>query len=384
MEAGRLRAVPAPRAPRSDTASNSPSRRRPRRALRIRHRLRSALAAALLCLTALAAAATWAPVPTASAASNGAWSIFPCGVGRSLFDFSLPAGHSISDCFTVANDTTHALSFAIYPADGYDVSAGGGFALKGRGQKNVGVGAWIRLPKTISGTYRLPALTQAKVHFTLSVPADAPPGDQAGGIVALNVSPAPSNNSRLRVTVHQGVGVRIYLHVLGPVHPKLSVAHLHAGTSVPPFGFLTGSSHADVQFDLRDTGNTIFSSVEAKAYATNVFGQRVETFRPRYLAAVLPGSSEVISEPQWHGLPIAGPVTVHLELVASGVHQHYATTFWVVPWVLIVVVVLLLVVLVVLVLRRGRRRRRRKAAAPVVGSEPEPEAGAGPASPEVG
>ncbi len=47
--------------------------------------------------------------------------------------------------------------------------------------------------------------------FTLAVPSDASPGDHAGGIVALAVSPAKRSKSRVRFTVRQGVGVRVYL-----------------------------------------------------------------------------------------------------------------------------------------------------------------------------
>lgn len=328
----------------------------------------------LLGLVALAAVA--APAPPATAASNGTFSVFPyrapgsTGPGRSLFDFSLKAGQAVRDAFTLANDADHSLDFNIYPADAYDVTAGGGFALRGYGEKNVGVGSWITLPTSLSGTYRLAADSQVTIPFTVSVPANASPGDHAGGIVALEVG--PSNGSKTGVSVRQGVGVRVYLHVLGLVHPGLVVENLKTDVSVPPAAFLTGSSKAGVTFDVVNTGNTLYPSVVVRAFATDAFGNRVRTFRPVRLAAVLPGSRETITEPEWSPLPLAGPVTVHVHLVASKVNLKYTSSFLVVPWVLVVVVLLMLVGIAVYLWRRRKPRPRHargmgdRAAAPTI------------------
>lgn len=314
-------------------------------------------ASSVLCAIALLAG----EVPAASAASNGAWSLFPyrapgaSGASRSQFDFSLKAGKSISDAFTLSNDTAHALRFNIYPADAYDVPAGGGFALRGFGQTNVGVGSWIRLPKSVSGIFSLAAGSQVTVPFTVSVPLDASPGDHAGGIVALEVGPATIPKSNVHVSVREGVGVRVYLHILGPVHPRLIVSKVQAGVSVPAMAFLSGSSRAEVRFDVVNTGNTMFPTVEAKAFATNLFGQRVETFRPARLTAVLPGSNETVTEPEWQSLPIAGPITLHVQLLATHVDARYTASFWIVPWVLIVLAAMILAALGTYLLHRRRR-----------------------------
>ncbi len=306
----------------------------------------------------------------ASAASNGAWSIFPyhapgaSGPGRSLFDFSLKAGQSIADAFTLSNDTSHPITFNIYPADAYDVAAGGGFALRGFGQQDVGVGAWVHLPKSVQGQYTLAQDSQVTVPFTLAVPSDASPGDHAGGIVALALSPAAGSKSRVRFTVRQGVGVRVYLHVLGAVLPGLAVENLKTDVSVPPAAFLTGSSKAGVSYEVVNTGNKTFLSVVVRTYATNIFGQTVQTFRPVRLATVLPGSRETITQPEWSPLPLAGPVTVHVQLLATRVNHKYTSSFWVVPWLLIVVVLLVLGALIAFLWRLWRRRKASQRHAP--------------------
>lgn len=335
-------------------------------------------------LAYLACMATlWVPAvaqaPVASAASNGAWSIYPyrapdaAGAGRTLFDLSVRPGQSVEDAFTLSNATAHQVRLLVYPADAYDVSSGGGFALRGEGQRNVGVGQWIHLPASVSHGYVLAAGSAVTVPFTIVVPADATPGDHAGGIVALDVAGEPSPGSHVQFQVHRGVGVRVYLHVLGPVRPALAVTDVDAGPSVPPFAFVTGSSSASIRFDVVNTGNTLFPKVRVTAYATDAFGRTVETFRPTVLTTVLPGSRETVTEPTWRGLPFAGPVTVHVAVAAAGVERTATAGFWVVPWLLIVLVV---AVVVAAVLWAVRRRRRRKAGgARAAGQRPGPGGG---------
>ena len=324
---------------------------------------RLATACALLpCAAAALAAGSALP---AAAASNGSWSIFPyraptaTGAGPTLFDFSARPGQSIEDAFTLSNDTAQAIDFSVYPADAYDITAGGGFALRGSGQRDVGVGAWIHLPATVAHGYTVPAGTAATVPFTVVVPADASPGDHAGGIVALDVTEAPSSSSRVQFQVRRGVGVRVYLHVLGPVRPGLAVTGVQARTSVPPFAFATGSGSADVRFDVVNTGNTLFPRVRVEAYATNAFGQTVKTFRPTVLTAVLPGSHETVSEPTWRGLPFAGPVTVHVRAVGAGTVATASGGWWVVPWILVGAAIVVVALLVAWWRRRRRHRRAR-------------------------
>ena len=324
----------------------------------------------------------------ASAASNGTFSIFPArtqaaGVrAPSYFDFSLKAGQSASDAFTLANDADHVEQFNLYPADAYDVTAGGGFALRGFGEKNIGVGSWIKLPPSVSGTFSVAANSQVTVPFTVSVPADASPGERAGGIVALGVTTSNNSKSKVHFSVRQGVGVRVYLHVLGPLHPSLAVENLATDVSVPPVAFVTGSSQAIVSFDVVNNGNTVYPSVSVRAYATNALGQRVRTFRPTHLATVLPGSRETITEPTWSPLPIAGPVTIHVQLVATGVNLKYTSSFWVVPWILVLLIVLVLLALVVLIVFVVRRRSRRRRAGKDSGTATTNTAGAEPAGAE--
>lgn len=349
--------------------------------------MRSVLRMLAAAAAVVAFAVAWpvlARVPAASAASNGQWSIYPyrppgtVGSGRANFDFAVTAGETVSDAVTLANFTDHAISFDVYAADAYNVKLGGGFALRGYGQRNTGVGSWVHLPRSVATDYRLPADQTVEIPFSVTVPPGTPSGDTAGGIVALDVTPAPRGRGHIHFAIQRGVGVRIYMHVLGRRYPGLAVTTISTASSQPAFGFLNATTAAAVRFSVADTGNTIFAKVKATVTATDLFGRTVKTFPPRYLSAVLPKSTEVIYEPLWKPLPIAGPVTFHVHLSATTSITAAASggTLWVVPWTLAGTVVVVLAA-VWYVLRRRRRQRRRGGG----GGSPPPGGPGGPAEP---
>jgi len=339
-----------------------------------RSRWRQRCAAAVAAFLGAAAVLAGAAAP-ASAASNGQWSIFPYrppgtfGSGRAIFDYDAHPGDSFTDEFTISNFTNAPLDFYIYAGDGYDVANGGGFAIRARGEPNSGVGTWIHLPGTLNTVYTLPARTAANVPFTIDVPTDAAVGDHAGGIVALDVTPVPQANGHLQTQLRRGVGVRVYVHVLGPRHPALTVSGIAAWPAVPAFAFVEGTSHADVRFQVADTGNTIFDTVIATAWVTDVFGHTVHSYPKKFIEGMLPGNRVTLYEPRWKPLPVAGPLTIHVQLTAAGTTAAATSGFWVVPWVLLVVVLVLLALAGVWFWRRRRRRRAAR------GGEP-PEPGA--------
>ncbi len=331
------------------------------------------VAAAVLAASAGSLSFLLATSPPASASSNGSWSIYPYrppgtfGSGRGIFDYSVKPGQTISDEATVSNYTNNPLDFYIYSGDGYNVKVGGGFAIQGRGEKNRQVGTWIQLPGTLNTVFTLPARTAANIPFELQVPPNAAPGDHAGGIVALDVTPQNQVNGQVKVAVHRGVGVRVYVTVLGPRHPGLDVTNIDSHASIPAMGWVNGRSAAYPQFKVSDIGNTIFNAVEVKAYATNIFGRRVKTFPTKFLEGMLPGDSGTVVEPKWSSLPVAGPISIHVDLTAAGVKQGFSGAFWIVPWILVLIVVAVL--LLVVLFWRWRRRRRGRSIAP----EPAPK-----------
>ena len=86
--------------------------------------------------------------------------------------------------------------------------------------------------------------------FTLTVPANAQPGDHIGGVIAALTQRANGG----RVAQENRVGDAVYLRVSGPLQPVLSVESLSVGGyhgTVNPFG---GGS-TSVSYTVHNTGN---------------------------------------------------------------------------------------------------------------------------------
>jgi len=103
-----------------------------------------------------------------------------------------------------------------YPVDGQS-SPQGTFALASQTGPRAGIGAWVRLD---AAQITVPANSNLKVPFRLSVPANTPPGDYAGGLI-IQSPPVEGETSivggdtAVRLDVVQRQGVRIYLNVAG-------------------------------------------------------------------------------------------------------------------------------------------------------------------------
>jgi len=328
------------------------------------------LAALLGGLTAGPWSLLWAA--PASAASNGQWSLEPIRapgsiVGRSNFDFSLVPGQTVVDECTLTNYTNQALTFQIYAADAYDTPHGGSFALKLPNQRNVDLGSWVHLPFS---TYTLPPNTAVNFPFSITPPHNAAPGDHAGGIVAVNITPLNQVQGNLKLAIHEGVGVRIYGHVVGPSHPGLGVSDIEPNVTLGPFSWATGSGTSLTRFTVQNTGNTIFQTVYVDAKATDIFGRTVHQFPRAILSAFLPATKLAVFEPPWKALPIAGPITLHVTLTSAGIRQTTDSTFWIIPWILVLIIVVILALVGLWWWRRRRRRAQAQAALP---EQPEPD-----------
>lgn len=97
----------------------------------------------------------------------------------------------------------------------------GGIDLLTADKKPSDVGSWFT---TKSTTLTLKSQQSTTVPFTLTVPADATPGDHYGGVVTSLVTETQGKTVRL----DHRLGSRLYLRVNGPLTPALTVGGLHA------------------------------------------------------------------------------------------------------------------------------------------------------------
>jgi hypothetical protein len=304
--------------------------------------------------------------PAASAADNGKWSVSPTGsngvVPRDWFEYELKPGQTIRDLFSIGNQTSAPITFLVYPADAYNTTEDGAFALTNRGVALKDTGSWLQL-----GADRLtvPAHSRADVPFQLTVPLDASAGDHAAGIVAEDASASPTPVGKGQgVFVRQRVGTRVYVRVAGPLTPAVSVTQLAIRQQSPLFPPFSGSGHAQIAYQVTNTGNVRLTGT-AQLKVSGLFGRSLASFRARNIVQLLPKQSVAFVE-TWNGLPWADHVTATVDVEASGVSTTGSQSFWKIPWLEVLLIV------AVVAGGIGWRRRRRRRAAPATPPPPAP------------
>ena len=344
------------------------------------------LAATLLCgvLTARVAPAAAAPAPAAAAtaASPAAaatpaetaatdpvprttWAVEPSTAdgpdGRVSFRLAVDPGGQVADHVTVTNFSDHPATFDVYASDGV-VTEDGQFDLLPAGTKPTDGGAWITLGEggTAGSTQQVEVAAESSVTvpFTVSVPADAAPGDHPAGVVAaLSQAEGPGS----AVTFAPRVGARVHLRVTGTLAPALAVTHVRA-TYVPSWNpFAPGALR--IRYTVVNEGNVRLGA------RTQVVGAGPSGWDAHEVSApvqreVLPGqevSASVVLDDVWPLGEVSGEVAATPLLVGQDVVdvalEPAAAGFgtWALPWVQLGS--LLVLVGSVLAVRRARRRR---------------------------
>lgn len=302
--------------------------------------------------------------------------------GRSAFDFQVAPGTQISDWVAVTNDSPVAATFRVYAADAttdYDTAA---FTLVGAEQASTDLGAWTAVdtgPAACPDTdddaeatcarglgihVDLAPGEQKNLPFTITVPADATPGDHAAGIVAAFDQQA-TDAAGSAVRVEQRVGTRIYLRVDGPLTAKVGISGVVAGydSSWNPLDAGTGR----LGFDVTNTGNVRLSGVP-QVHLTGPFGIDLGTVTLDPIANLLPGGTGHVEAELPDVLPLfflratvtvtpqpgdGATATASLDLAPV---TATAVT-WAVPWTALGALMLVVAGVVLLVWWRRRSRR---------------------------
>ncbi|MBO2447857.1 hypothetical protein J4573_12205 [Actinomadura barringtoniae] len=291
-----------------------------------------AAGATVLALTMPGADPVPPPVP-APAAGNGSWSVGPADrggapVARPSFAIEAPAGSTVRDAVHIANLTAKPLTFEVYAADAYNTPRDAGFALRGAAEPRRDVGGWIKLP---SGRLTVPPGSARDLPFSVTVPANATPGEHIGGIVALNTAiESVQNAGGARIGLRRAVGARVYLRVPGPLTPSLRPQGLTVTRHEPAVPF-TAKAPGSLRFNVVNTGNLRLAPI-VRVRATGLFGRTLKDWPIRQLPEILPGQSTEITLP-WEGTPPLDSVTVRVELTAPGgvkarTHAHFVAIPW--------------------------------------------------------
>ncbi|XTZ18423.1 WxL protein peptidoglycan domain-containing protein [Micromonospora echinospora] len=308
------------------------------------------------------APSTPAPAAPSGAADGFTWAVQPSNAsgptGRAYFVYEAAPGRRIEDRVAITNLSRTPMTFAVYGADAF-TTADGGFALQPASRPATDVGSWVTLAER---TYRIPAGKRVIVPFQVTVPANASPGDHAGGIV-VSATGARADAAGRTVTVDRRVAARIYLRVAGAVRPGLEVEALRIAYDNPANPFGTGP--VVVSYRLRNTGNVRLTG-SGQVHVAAPFGWRLAGTAPVTVPELLPGAAFVVTE-QINGIVPAGRLSVRVAVDPATVDGPLPTlsrtaSTWAMPWFW--VAVLLAGVAWLIVTRvRGTRRRARAAVA---------------------
>ena len=289
----------------------------------------------------------------AHASGNGEWSVSPTGadgvIPRDWFEYQLRPGQTLRDLVSVSNLTDHAMTFAIYPSDAYNTPLDGSFALRLQKDQMTDAGSWVKLGYQ---TLDVPAKSRADLPFEIDIPADAPPGDHAAGIIAEDTTPLDPLTQGKGVNVQRRVGTRIYVRVAGPLQPSLQVTQIGVKKTqalLPPF---TGRGHAVVAYQVTNTGNVRLQG-QSTLRIKNFYGRILKTYATVDLPELLPKGSVIVTA-ELDSMPIVDRLTAEVTLTAPGVKTVRSKAFWDIPWLEV------LIVLALIALEYGRRRYKRR------------------------
>lgn len=268
-------------------------------------RLRPARAALLCCLAACATLVGAAPA-VADDAPVAAWSVTPSDAagaseGRTRWDLQLDPGATAEQHVVVTNSSTVARQFTVYGADAFS-TASGGYDLLAAGVPSTDVGSWVSVA---TPTVDIAPLSTALVAFTVSVPADALPGDHPGGLVVSPVRPEVSADG---VVVDTRVAARLNVRVSGEIAPALDVRDVRVryAPALTPFA----PSPATVRFTLVNTGNVKVAAAP-RVRVTGPLGVRLGGVDDVPVHEVVPGGEVTVETV----LPRVAPAVVATAVV---------------------------------------------------------------------
>jgi len=287
-----------------------------------------------------------APVTAPPGATVDSWAVTPSGTNpnepgdRPALTYDVAPGTTMKDSVTIFNYGTSQLTFRVYPTDAFN-NPQGGFDLLTGDKEPSDAGRWVSVAQ---GNITVPSRTSLVMPFTLSVPADARPGDHAGAILASSTAEGRDSEGRV-VNLDRRTGTRLYVRVAGPLEPGLVVQKVetvyHSRTNP-----LRGS--VDVTYVVRNVGNVRLGAHQLLELK-NPVGRRMKKAVPADLSEVLPGNSVTVHA-HFDGVTAAVRLTAKATLTrfpvgdplaGDGGRPSGAGHTWAIPWALLTAVVAL-------------------------------------------
>lgn len=284
---------------------------------------------------------------------------------RPYFSYAATPGSRVTDNVAVVNVGNDALPLAVYATDARSTPSGD-ITFLTADEQPTGAGAWVALSGGLP-TIDVPGRTEASgpgvtiIPFTITVPADAQPGDHVAAVMA-SLKVRSTNSQGSSVDLDQRVAMRLYIRVSGDISPKLVVENLkitYRGTVNP-----IGSGAATVTYRIRNAGDILLGATQSISVEGLVGGTTNGPVPPE-ITALLPGNSvemRVEVPDVMPSLRLTATVELRPKFALSAdsrtsLSQVIAkASVWAMPWVLMLIVVAVIAALVLLTVRFFHRR----------------------------
>jgi Bacterial protein of unknown function (DUF916) len=298
--------------------------------------------------------------PTQQSQSPGSWWVQPAPKAkdpnyRQYFILEGKPGDTLTDALTISNYTDHSITFDVYGTDGYNTPKDGAFALRDFGFPMAGVGQWI---KPAFGSVTIPARTATAVPVTITIPANATPGDHIGGVAGMDTAvEAVQTQGNVRIGIKRVVAARLYLHVDGAAVGGLTVNKLSA-SAPSPFPAYLSQADGTINATVTNTGD-LLQTPTAHITVNGIFGTLLD--KTVQMQPIIPGQTVSLSQVWSHVPPFeiaSVKVTVTDNTASPPVTASASTSFVAIPWYS-----LLILLLIIATLTAGRWYLRRRARA---------------------
>lgn len=276
---------------------------------------------------------------------------------RSRLSYQLDPGQQVQDRYYVRNTGTTAQDVTVYATDAF-TSDEGAYSLLETTATPTDVGSWVGFDGGDTElTFTLEPAETRIIPFTLTAPADARPGDHAGGIVVSALSATG------QVQLERRVGTRVYARVKGDLQAVLSISSISStyASGLNPF-----AGETTINYTVTNSGNVSLGA-DAVASVRGIFGIPVSGNEAFEVPELLPGDTRTITAVvpgvgQWIFLTptIELAATVDDDALNAGPlpTAKRDSALLVMPWGLLAAVLLLALAWVTVRVRRRTNDRR--------------------------
>lgn len=251
-------------------------------------RIRHSIGALVLAFAALAAVVVPAnPATAADDPTTVGVATRPAGTdgkpdARTRFNYTADPGQTITDQVLVGNTGTQRQDFTLYATDAFN-GGDGSFALLATAETPTQLGSWVTFADGSNRQQFSLEPNEARLFaFTMTVPANASPGDHAGGLVASVLE------AGAQVSVDRRVATSIFTRVSGELQPRLTVTSFDAAYQGDWFNPFSGTTK--ILYTVENAGNVALAA-NLDATTNTWFGIPAAGSQGGSIPILLPGST---------------------------------------------------------------------------------------------